>query len=130
MTLPKKGSLIYLAGPMRGIPNNNVPLFNNVANRLRESGYRVFNPGENEKAIPNPTFSNFMRLDIAAILKADAVAFLRGWPQSEGASIEYIVARALGLPRLWVSETGSLSVLVDLVPKFTIEDFLAHHPGV
>lgn len=39
-----------------------------------------------------------MRLDIAALLTVDAVSFLEGWEESEGARNEMAVAKMLGLP--------------------------------
>lgn len=39
-----------------------------------------------------------MRLDIAAILKVDAISMLPGWEKSEGARNEVAVAKMLGLP--------------------------------
>ena len=38
---------LYLAGPMRGYPEDNYPHFNEMAAELRKLGYAVFNPAEN-----------------------------------------------------------------------------------
>lgn len=39
---------VYLAGPMRGIPEFNFPAFNAAAASLRKSGHTVFNPAERD----------------------------------------------------------------------------------
>lgn len=39
---------IYLAGPMRGIPEFNFPAFHAMACRLRAEGNVVFNPAEKD----------------------------------------------------------------------------------
>lgn len=35
---------IYIAGPMRGYPEHNVPAFNRAADRFRALGWDVVNP--------------------------------------------------------------------------------------
>ncbi len=89
---------IYLAGPMAGLPDHNFPLFNRVARRLRDDGYEVFNPAENDDGGVRRARAFYMRLDIPALMRSDAVALLPGWEQSRGASLEVWLAIDLGLP--------------------------------
>lgn len=97
---------VYIAGPMRGYPRFNFPLFDAAAERWRRLGWDVVNPAAIDRESgedPNATgvelpFSHYMRRDIHLLLTVDAVAFLPGWQESEGARIEHTVARALGLP--------------------------------
>ncbi len=107
---------IYLAGPMTGIPHFNFPLFNAVADKLREMGHNVFNPAErdNERhgidiSADNPTgdpalatkqhgFSlrEALAEDLEYIcLQANAICMLPGWEGSSGAVAEHAVAKAL-----------------------------------
>lgn len=109
---------IYLAGPMRGIPEFNFPAFFEATARLRAAGHEVFNPAEkdNEKhgvdiskgnltgseqeAASNHGFSlrEALGADLAWICaEADAVALLPGWLNSKGATAEYATAVALNL---------------------------------
>lgn len=109
---------IYLAGPMRGIPEFNFPAFNSAAAELRAYGHEVFNPAErdNERhgtdiskgnvngdeahASAQHGFSLRVALgeDLAWITsQADAIALLPGWEQSTGAASERATAVALGL---------------------------------
>lgn len=109
---------IYLAGPMRGIPEFNFPTFNDTTARLRAEGHVVFNPaerdnerhgvdiskgnetGSEEHASKQHGFSLREALgeDLAWITsEAEAIYLLPGWKQSSGAAAEHATAKALGL---------------------------------
>lgn len=109
---------IYLAGPMRGIPEFNFPAFFAAAAELRIAGHDVFNPaerdnehhgtdiskgnanGDEEKAAKEHGFNlrEALGADLAFICKhADAIAMLPGWERSKGATAERATALALGL---------------------------------
>lgn len=109
---------IYVAGPMRGIPEFNFPAFNAAAIHLRGHGHTVFNPAEkdNERhgkdiskgnttgdeslAAAEHGFNLRTALgdDLAWICaEADAVALLPGWENSKCAQAERATAIALGL---------------------------------
>lgn len=109
---------IYLAGPMRGIPEFNFPAFHAGAAKLREQGHTVFSPAEHdierhgtdiskgnatgdEKIAAEQHGFNLreaLGADLAWICKhADAVALLPGWENSKGARAEKATATALGL---------------------------------
>lgn len=97
---------IYIAGPMRGFPKFNFPLFNAAAKLWRQRGWKVVSPAEIDVEVDgldpdNPVsakpFKFYMRRDVKLLLEVDAVAFLPGWESSEGARVEYTVARALDL---------------------------------
>ena len=114
----KTGMKIYLAGPMRGIPEFNFPAFHERAALLRAQGHEVFNPAERDIAIHGDAFSKdnpegdnakaerehgFNLRDALAddlnwiCLHADAVWLLPGWSASKGATAERATALALGL---------------------------------
>lgn len=109
---------IYVAGPMRGIPEFNFPAFYAAAAKLRADGHEVFNPAErdNEKhgtdiSVGNVTgdesiatqqhgfnLREALGADLAWICaEADAIALLPGWENSKGAAAERATAIALGL---------------------------------
>ena len=107
---------LYLAGPMRGIPDFNFPVFYTAAAYLRSLGYDVFNPAEEDhKAHGNDV--DPATLDIREVFErdtrwicqfADGVALLPGWDKSLGARAELSLARALSLRvrYLLCSDTG------------------------
>jgi hypothetical protein len=113
-----RGAKVYVAGPMRGIPEFNFPAFHEAALMLRQLGCVVFNPAEKDnerhgtdiskgnatgdEAIASAQHGFNLRealgLDLAWICaEADAVALLPGWQNSKGAAAERATAIALGL---------------------------------
>lgn len=114
---------IYVAGPMRNIPEFNFPAFMAAANQLRSEGHSVFNPAERDIerhgtdiSKGNPTGSLTIAAkdhgfnlrvalcdDLTYICQtADAVALLPGWENSKGANAEKATAEALGLKVLYI----------------------------
>src|ERR1700761_2127447 len=109
--------VIYLAGPMRGIPEFNFPRFHAVAAFLRQQGHTVFNPAEKdterhggvnigagnqtgslEQAKEDHGFSLRQALheDLEFIcLEANKVVLLPGWETSNGSMAEHRTAVAL-----------------------------------
>lgn len=99
----------YIAGPMRGYPHFNFPAFEEAELTLAEAGWVVFSPhrndleageapdpeGRHEKAKP---LKHYMVNDLAQVCQSDAVFFLDGWENSEGARLEWNVANALDIP--------------------------------
>lgn len=111
---------VYLAGPMRGIPEFNFPAFHAAATDLRARGHEVWSPAErdiaegfdpkNDEARP---LAYYMRHDLPAVCESDAVVVLDGWPLSTGARLEVHVARACGIPVLSYPDITPVSLLVE-----------------
>lgn len=91
---------IYLSGPMRGLPHENKPTFTIWARALRESGYEVYNPGEEPDGLTRRQY--FHRDTEYICLHADCIAMMPGWESSEGAFAEWALARAIGLKVLYL----------------------------
>lgn len=107
---------LYLAGPMRGKPLYNGPLFLRVARLLREQGFRVVSPWEHDmEGGFNPTqgmeeqnfdIHNAFRWDFHKVVTAKAVVLLPGWRESKGVQAELVVATHCGIPLLeWDDKT-------------------------
>lgn len=100
---PKKR--IYIAGPMRGLPEFNYPAFYAAEKELKERGYEVDNPARMaddimpaaELAANCDLLESLMREELAAVAGCDAIYLLRGWEKSVGARRELAVALAAGL---------------------------------
>jgi hypothetical protein len=115
---------IYIAGPMRGIPEFNFPAFDDAAKRGRALGHTIISPAEldrdhgfnekgqdgkvNEKGHSGTVTAAFMRgaawRDFLAIVGpdmytpgVDALAMLPGWEKSRGAKGERALAEWIGL---------------------------------
>lgn len=101
---------IYLAGPMTGVPQFNIPLFEQAARELRRQGYRVTCPPELDSEdvyraamkskdgsllhgkLGGETWGQMLGRDIAIVAdKVDTVVFLPGWQHSKGALLEAYV---------------------------------------
>jgi hypothetical protein len=100
----------YVAGPMRGIPEFNFPLFDRVAADLRTIGISIISPAEMDRAngfdekgltghevLTDEQRQQFARNDINALLQVKAIVLLPGWENSTGAVNESKVASWLGL---------------------------------
>lgn len=109
---------LYLAGPMRGLPEFNFPAFYYWSLILREVGHEVFNPAERDNEYYGATISTgnatgderqaasqygfslreALGADLAWICEhAEGIALLPGWRNSKGATAEHATAVALGL---------------------------------
>lgn len=98
---------VYLAGPMRGVPEFNFPAFKRAAAKLRHEGYVVFSPAEKgQEAVldKHPGLQDDLafrrevfKYDAIAICESDIIALLPGWEASSGARAEWALACAIGL---------------------------------
>lgn len=129
---------VFISGPMRGIPMSNFPAFDAAAGLLERAGHTVFNPAEHDRRMGvngdeadrgvdiHPTvLAMLMTEDLAAVLEADACAFLPGWERSRGARLERAVAEVAMVPcydlvagRFLVPHAGRRSVTVRTVVEW------------
>jgi hypothetical protein len=102
-------TLVYLSGPISGMPDGNRLAFARAAVMLNEAGFFVKNPHDlfNE---PAPTeqgamrayWQRAMRADIRALVDCDRIAMLPGWEKSEGAVLEHMIAAKLGIGAIYM----------------------------
>jgi hypothetical protein len=132
---------LYLAGPMRGIPQLNFPVFHAVTEALRKQGYEIHSPaeedisrygvdpsvgndeGSEEWAVERYAHTGYsmrdaLGHDLAWICSvADGVALLPGWQVSKGALAEKATAEALGLLVFYVAfDEGISTATLELLP--------------
>jgi hypothetical protein len=106
---------LYIAGPMTGYPQFNIPAFDEMAALLREQGYDVVSPAELDdpeiRAISllspdgnidtltthGQSFGDFLARDVKMLADdgIDSVVVLPGWAKSRGARLETFVANAI-----------------------------------
>lgn len=90
---------VYVAGPMRGMPERNYHAFYEAEARLIDRGFTVVNPARIEDKYAGNDWAGCMRRDLAIIaLRCQMMAVLPGWQNSAGATLEVHVAQALGMP--------------------------------
>jgi hypothetical protein len=87
----------YVCGPMRGKPDFNYPVFNQVSEELEKLGISVRNPASNFGGDSSRDYSEYMRLDIGMVLDSNVLVLLPGWENSDGAKLEISLAKALKL---------------------------------
>lgn len=94
-------SVIYIAGPMTGLPDFNYPAFNAAEVALRAAGHSPLNPTRAELLNPTPgvpqAWGWYMRHALRMVIAAEAIALLPGWEYSTGARLEFHVGEGLGL---------------------------------
>jgi len=96
--------VIYLSGPITSRQNGFRDAFKQYETALREQGYYVLNPAEQNTpyylkgAESEEIWKYFMRESLKMMLDADCILMLPGWEDSKGAQMEYNLAQSLELP--------------------------------
>ena len=86
---------VYIAGPMKGLPDLNYPAFHAAAKAWLAKGFYVENPADCE---PGQTIADYSHEGFNKLLSCDAIALLPGWEQSVGAKAELHVAQLCEMP--------------------------------
>jgi len=103
----------YIAGPMTGLPQFNVPAFERMAERLRAAGFDVISPAELDSEgvkaaalvsldgkldangkLAGETWGDMLARDVKIIADVvrDGIVVLPNWFKSRGARLEVFVA--------------------------------------
>lgn len=95
-----KKKVIYVSGKITGT-SDYADRFSAVEDRLIAEGYEVLNPVRTGKwlerylAPEKPTWVQYMKHAIAAMMQADYIYMMGGWNQSKGGWLEHFLARVL-----------------------------------
>jgi hypothetical protein len=93
---------IYVIGPVSGHDDLNAPAFEHARTALFEAGYMPLIPHDFVSA--DADWLAAMKRSLETLAKADAIALLEGWQTSNGARIEWNIARSLGIEIATVDE--------------------------
>ena len=95
---------IYIAGPMRGIPEYNYPAFDHARDELLAQGLQPVSPADLDREAGVSTdpeapidIRACLRRACAALLECEAIGLLEGWEDSLGAQAELALAHAAGM---------------------------------
>lgn len=135
-------TLIYIAGPMTGLPQFNVPAFNAAAAELRVQGYEVLNPAELDSPTmqklaleskdgnlqklveaSGETWADVLARDVKLITDAKVtdIVLLPGWTKSRGARLEAFVGILNGV-KFSSYSPGTLTP----ISSFWVMDAISH----
>lgn len=83
------GKVIYISGPISGMPDGNREAFEEAEKLMEKQGFIVLNP----RALPEGMEKRrYMPIALAMLEQADAVLMIDGWEESDGANIEWLMA--------------------------------------
>jgi hypothetical protein len=96
---------VYIAGPMRGLPNWNQEAFDEAEQRWKDQGWTVYSPAALVRAMPyyggeehnKSSLIHVAQMDLGCLYHCDAIALLPGWQKSIGTTMELATAQFIGL---------------------------------
>ena len=94
---------VYISGAITGLPKAKYEkAFEEAETLLEEKGFIAINPLKinRHEDTGNWTWEDFMKADIAVLLRCRYIYLLPNWKKSKGAALEYKIAQALGIRRL------------------------------
>ncbi len=105
---------IYISGKITGRPINEVLVkFKNAEEKIRRFGFCPVSPLEN--GLPfEAEWPDQMGKDVALLLRCDAIYMLPDWRKSEGAMIEFLIARQRRM-RIFLAETFDAHAAVETI---------------
>lgn len=103
---------IYISGKITGLPISEViAKFRSAEAKIRRFGFCPVSPLDN--GLPfEAEWPDQMGKDVALLLRCDAIYMLPDWQQSDGATIEYLIARQRRM-RIFLAETFDAHAAVE-----------------
>ena len=136
--------MIYVAGPMIGVPHFNFPKFDLARDFLKALNYEVVSPADIDRAhgfdamrLPGDTdWSDFsvtglnklevISRDIEALKQCQAIYMLTGWEKSVGAQAEHALAKWMGL-EIFSEEVAADEDVLEEALRITSGDRMAQY---
>ena len=84
---------IYISGKISGLPIQEViARFRAAEDKIRRFGFEPVSPLNNGLPL-EAEWADQMGKDVALLLESDAVYMMENWQKSEGATLEYLIAK-------------------------------------
>lgn len=124
--MKSKRPKVYIAGPMRGLPDYNYPKFRRYAEAFEKAGWYVENPveigatfGTAQQINDDPTLlAEVLAEELRTLKKCDAIYLLEGWQNSEGAQKELAAAISSRL-KIYLEPVVYIPSEIYIPPMFT-----------
>lgn len=106
------GKVVYISGPMRGLPEDNFPAFDKARDEFAMAGWTVISPADVDR-IGGRSTDNWVYIErdyyaLKYVAKMNgAIAMLPGWESSKGAAGELFLSHWGGITILKVQPDGS-----------------------
>ena len=102
---------VYISGKITGLTKEEYTRnFDRAEQHYRTAGFEVVNPVKiGDKLLetnPEPTYEDYMKVDLEALRTCTAIALIAGWETSPGAAREKAEAERLGLEIMQYKEIG------------------------
>jgi len=118
--------LIYISGPITGMPDLNRHAFDAAAEAIRGAGYVPINPFDliDQRAAERDgwQWADYMRVCVAALCRADAVLLLEGWRFSRGALVEREMAESMGMPMMATTAPDIIQKVMECAAEMIVSD--------
>lgn len=90
----------YISGPITNNQNYRRQFFE-AEKHLESKGETVLNPVKLGLMLElqdcDPSWEDYMKLDLTVLIHCDGIYMLQGWQSSKGATLEHHIAKELGL---------------------------------
>lgn len=90
--------ILYIAGPMTGLPDLNFPAFDLAESALQTAGYSTLNPARHGGEEPGKQWIGYLARGLYDVMNADGIALLPDWETSKGARVEVTLAEVHDKP--------------------------------
>lgn len=122
-TSEQRKTVVFISGPMTGLPEFNRPAFNHAAAELASQGLTVLNPAIFPDGLEH---HQYLAMTLVMLEQAEVIYLLEGWENSVGARAEVIRARELGLMFVGQSWDAVSAAAAAFQPKRGVSRCIAH----
>lgn len=109
--------VIYISGPITGV-DRYWEAFEQAEEDLIGLGHIPLSPAHLPQGMTN---EQYMRINFAMIDSADAVVFLPGWGNSQGAFLEHAYCQYTGKPHIYQTRANSREIVLTQI-KHDLEE--------